>query len=414
MTTNAILYPADYVFVDSGPAKTGSSQVVTIDAAITRLAVQARDTALKATHTRRIGGQNAIDVQNRSLHANLGVMPLYQVSSTAVSIPFLGTQAIFGGGRGYSPGSIWADMSRLTYSGETYLPLNVFLSQPRIYLGTVSDVGSGKFCGGLSNDAFFSNVIDRVAFAELRMSRIAATLSQKIAGFAGGIGNKTYGYLIGGSVGLKFVRSGNRYTHSTDAVSYLGEILAAARISPHNGAGNRYSGYIFAGEGIAVGSNLPNGLGWWNPAYALSNAERLSYSSETTMVVSVTLDGSHTSHAVVGNETQAYIAGGLLNIAGSPGVSPFSNTIYAFTFGGETGALLSTTLTEAKICVDGASSQVSGYFIAGDTATSNWIGSTSIDRLSFESQTCSRIGVTTASPLSDQGATSDYAPGFSY
>lgn len=114
----------------------------------------------------------------------------------------------------------------------------------------------------------------------------------------------------------------------------------------------------------------------------------------------------------MGSPIKAYVAAGETGTVGGS-FNPYSSTIYAFTYSGETGALLSATLAEAKICTDGANSSVAGYVIGGDTITSGWIGSTSIDRLTFATEASARIGATLYQTFADQGSASDYGAGFS-
>ena len=408
MATNLLLYPLDY---ESGNS---AGKSLTIETAITNIRVQARDTALKEAHTRRFAGQNSIDLQNRSLSAGIGIMPLYQVGAATPVVPFLGTQALLGGGRGYTAGKAWANMSRLTFSGETFLPISLYLSSARLYIGTVSDATSGKFCGGTGGDVPASNVIDRAAYAEASLFRLAATIGNGIWGAAGGLNTKTYGYLLGGSANNVYLRSSYRFSHALNTMTYQGELTTWYRVSPHNGAGNAFNGYIFGGTGFVVGASNPNVFTWGDTAfgfsYAILNAGKLNYATEAHSTVSIAMDIYHVAHATLGSPIKAYIAAGSTGTVGGS-FNPYSNSIYGFTYSGETGALLSATLAEAKICTDGANSSVAGYVIGGDTAAT-WAGTTSIDRLTFGTEANVRIGATLYQPFSDQGSASDYGAGF--
>lgn len=424
MSNNLILYPLDYPQASAGGSgSAGSAQdstsISTVEGTLQQIDKEALDTAIKDALSRRIEGQGNIDTQDRLLSTVYGIMPLYVVTPTPQGIPFLGTQGIpflgtkgiTGGGKGYDGSSsygIWATMSRFTYSGESIATLATRLSSARVYMATVSDASGGKFLGGVAQGGVY-NTIDKVSYLDERVIKLSATLSQLIFGAAGGIGTKTLGYLLGGSTGTYFLKSGYRYNHSLDSVSYLGEITTVPRLSAHNGAGNRYNGYIFAGTGVR--GNLTNYFTWTDVAYHLFSIERLTYSNEVVSALGTTLTASHVSHAIFGNETKSYIAGGAMS-AGNQ-VLWATTTIEAFTFGGETSSVLSSGLQDAKICVDGVSSQIAGYAIGGDTLT-GWSGSKSIDKLLFSSEITSRIGASLSSYLNDQGGVSDYSPGFSY
>ena len=402
MSSNLLLYPPDYSFGASGSGAV-QTRVSTVSSAVEELQIQARNTALKKSHTRRIGGQNSIDNQNRAARAINMVLPLDQVGPSSILDSALGTAAYFCGGKGgYDPSHpLIQSITRLIFSGESLVPTGMQLTASRCYMGTVGESSAGRMASGLLAGWVVSDIIDRLTYREERLSRLSATLASPAQGSAG-LSTKVYGYLIGG-LNIQVLRTTNRFTFSTDTTAFMGSSLPSiARFAPHNGGGNRYSGYLFGG--VTKGPSDP-------AAYLfVTSIDKLTYATETFSLISASLSASQVSHALVGNDVKSYIAGGASERTIQ---NQFINLIEAFTFGGEVVSPLGVTLSQGKECADGASSSLAGY-IGGGLTDAAFIGSITIERLTFSSETISVMGVKLNTPLSDQGAVSDYGAGFIY
>jgi hypothetical protein len=397
MARNPQLFPTDFPTTLAGVG----SEEFALENAVTTVQRQARDTAVRQAHTRRIGGQNSIGNQNKLVSASPLLMPLHQIGSIIQAIPFLGTAAYLGGGRGH--GSTFSSIYRLPFSNETFNPLGVRLTDNREYAGTVGDASSGRFCGGFSNK-FGTTVasLDEFTYLKESVQRLAVQLSQARLGLAGGIGDKVKGLLLGGVAdgSSSAVRTGDRLTYATNTISGLGNFLAVNRFAPHNGTCNKFSGYVYGGSPLAFSGN------------PLFSVERVTLSTEALTTIGTTLAHAHVVHGACGNDIKGYLAGGNTNPPAT--WNWFTNTITAFTYSGETSAPLAATLTEGKVCVDGTGSSIAGYFVAGDTATSNWQGTTTADKLTYSNESTTRLGAQLSQPQADQGAVSDYGAGFSY
>lgn len=397
MARNPQLFPTDFPTTLPGVG----SEEFALENAVTTVQRQARDTAVRQAHTRRIGGQNSIGNQNKLVSASPLLMPLHQIGSTIQVVPFWGTAAYLGGGRGY--GTTFDSMYRLAFSNETFTPLGVRLTENREYSGTVGDAASGRLCGGFSSQ-FGTSVasIDDFNYLKESMQRLNSQLSQARLALAGGIGNKSKGFLLGGVQfgSIDAVRTGDRLTYATNTISGLGNFLAVNRFAPHNGTCNKFSGYVYGGSSQGYTGNL------------LFSIERVTLSSEAITTIGTTLAHAHVVHGACGSDSKGYLSGGNTNPVET--WNWFTNTITAFTYSGETSAPLSATLVDAKVCHDGTGSSVAGYFVGGDTTTSNWQGTTTADKLTYSNETNVRLGAQLSQPQSDQGAVSDYGAGFSY
>lgn len=397
MARNPQLFPTDFPATIPGVG----SEEFALENAVTTIQRQARDTAVRQAHTRRIGGQNSIGNQNKLVSASQLLMPLYQIGPVIQAPPFLGTAAYLGGGRGYT--STFDAMYQLPFSNETFADMGVRLTEARMYCGTVGDASAGRFCGGF-NSKFGTSVtsLDEFTYLKESVQRLGAQLSQARFGLAGGIGDKTKGLLLGGvAVGsTSAVRTGDRLTYATNTISGLGNFLLANRIAPHNGTCSKFSGYIYGGSPIAW-------LG--GPLFTI---ERVTLTTEAITTIGTTLAHAHVVHGACGNDIKGYLAGGNTNPPAS--WNWFTDTITAFTYSGETAAPLSAKLIEPKVCLDGTGSSAAGFFVGGDTPTANWQGTTTADKLTYSNETTARLGAQLSQPQSDQGAVSDYGAGFSY
>lgn len=392
---NILLYPLDYPSEISDAADNAS---FALENAVTLLEVQSRDTAIRQALNRRVSGQTDSSLQNRLCRARPVLMPLTRIGSRQVPAPvFLGTIAYLGGGRSHG-GAIIKAITSFSLTNDTIAPTGFRLSDGRTYMGTVGNQSSAMFCGGVNLQGL-SGTVDELSYRQVSIRRVGSGLTIPI--FCGaGMGNKSIGVLLGGidAAGVS-LRHGERVTYGNEPTfSSLGNILATSRAAPHNGTSTPTTGFVYGG-GSGLFFSLP----------ILFSIESFNFSTLTTAPVGSNLVKRHIVHAAVGGSTKGYLLGGSDN----PPASPFGAEISAFTYSGQTLALLGITLPDAKVCSDGIGSSGAGYGVGGDTATSQWQGSTSIDKLTYDTEAISRIGATLPDPTADQGGIGDYGAGFS-
>ncbi|NJR40722.1 MAG: hypothetical protein HC781_20180 [Leptolyngbyaceae cyanobacterium CSU_1_4] len=380
MSANPVLYPLDY------PADAQDGELLALDTAILTLRVQARDTALKQSHTRRIGGQNAIQVQNKVSKARPVPMPLTQVGLRSIpAVGLQGTMAILAGGRGHG---VSTDTIAFYYSNESAKPTGVRLSEVRNYMGTIGDSSAGIFAGGIAASGL-SATMDEISYPKMTTRRLGASLT--LARFAtAGVGNKDIGVFLGGAKRTDggMVTNGEVYTYATGTIQATS--LITARQAAHNGTSNPTDGFIYGGSSDGFVGLQP-----------FTSIERYNFATRTSNAVGAALSVPHIVHAAFGNKLKGYVAGGLGFVA----------TVSRLTYSGLTVATVGN-LPEGKVCADGASTNYSGYTFGGDLASTNWQGTRTIDKLGFASEAIARLGSLLPTPMADQGAVSDYGAGF--
>lgn len=388
MSKNLLIYPNDFTL----PARLGSvatsSTSTTLEAAVSQIATQARDTALRQAHTRRILGQSTIS-QNKSVKTGL-LMPLHQVGTVIAAPPFLGTVA-------YIPGT--DGLQCFLFSNETFRRSTAKLPQEYLYGSVTGNSESGKFVGGLTGTGLVGNNFDKLDYKKEAVSRTAAKLVEpRIAGI-GQMGNALTGIIAGGANSAGVLRQDcHFYNHLTDVVNTLANFLQRARFAPHGGASSQFSGYILGGSTSYFGTDL------------IRSIERIPYATGTSASINVAPDAphSHWVHATFSNPVKGYFAGG----ANSFPYGSDMDRITALTFSGETTALIAARLAQPTICSFGAGSSGAGYIFAG------WNGDLSlinkgVSKLDYATEATSIIGAHLLEQAWDRGAISDYSPGFS-
>jgi len=395
MPRNPAIYPDDFVTSRSlGSIKT----TLTIESAVSSIEIQARDTALRQAHTRRIAGQNEIANQNKLLRIASRLMPLNQVGTVVASSPILGKTAYFGGGRQESKATNY--ITTFLFSNEIFKESDLTLSSPRLYVGTVGNNESGKICGGQSTvTGTFYDAIDKITFnnGAGKLQKIAAVLSQGLLGAVGGMGDKVKGILVGGVAGNgKLTRDAHVYTHAIDEIRVIANQLTTARFAPHNGLSSKTAGYVWLGSEK-----------FYNGAVVRVIDKTIYDSNLVATPISTTATQSQVVHASFSNPRRGHIAGGFVNAQGA-----LSNSITGFTFSGETSAILSATLDQPRVCVDGTGSSVAGYTVGGSTATA--ASTKTVQKYDYATDINRVIDAQLTIPLADQGAIADYGPGFSY
>jgi hypothetical protein len=387
---NRKFYPLAYPGEEQDGA--GDSALSSIDSAIEVINVQAIDTALQQTHTRRIGGANSIQNQNSILEAFNRYMPNSNIGVSQVSRPsFGGTTAFAPGGNAY--GQNVNPSFGFSFDSESVFPLDLRLSELRGYVGVLNSPASGIFAGG-EGLAGMSRLIDIVKFALPSILRGSATLSQPLTGVVG-VGTALVGYFMGGrNLAVGTVRSIEKYSHSLDRCDLVSSQLTTGRSAPHSGLSSRTEGVVLGG--VVMSSATLS----YTP---ITSIEVINFLTDQVVAIGASLTHPHYSHAAFGTRTSGYLCGGLL----SPS-SIRTDLISKYSYSNRTVSPLSIRLQEAKVCCDGTGSGRAGYVLGGSAI--NWLGSASIDKLQYDPEIVSRLGSQLARPIVDKGVACDFNP----
>lgn len=395
MARNSLIYPEDFPLVArlGVAAMTASQTAVTLESAVSSIEVQARDTALRQAHTRRISGQSAINNQNKFVRTGL-LMPLHEVGNITAAPRFLGTTT-------YIPGT--NGLQCFLFSNEVFRRSTAKLPQEYIYGSTTGNSESGKFVGGMTGTGLTGDQFDKIVYKKETVVRTNARLSEPRLTSIGQMGTPTTGIIVGGytTSGLVSLRDCHFYNHVADSVSVVGNFLQRERFAPHGGTSSLFAGYILGG------SSKPFGID------RIRSIERIPYATNTVSSVNVSPDAPHAHwvHAAFSSPVKGYYAGGANTPP--PYIDGFMDRITAITFSGETSALIAARLAQPTICSFGAGSSQAGYIFAG------WIGDLTlvnkgVSKLDYDSETTSVIGAQLLEQAWDRGAVADYSPGFSY
>lgn len=382
-----LAYPSDR------PPTIDDSTTSALDSAIELVNIQAIDTALQQSHTRRIGGANSIQNQNSVLDAINRFMPNSNVGAVQTARPsFSGTTAFLAGGRGYNGAT--SSSVGFSFDSETSYPIDLRLSELRSYMGTLNSPSSGVFAGGTGQASGVSKFIDIIKFALPSISRAGATLSEALF-TACGVGDAVHGFLLGGSFNTGVTtRSIDRFNHQSGTSSPSASQLSTGRSAPHNGLSSRTEGVVLGGSGSVFGT--------FNSA--MTSVEIIDFNTEQMTIAGTNLTYPHIAHAAFGDKSVGYVCGGMASAT-----NIYSDLITKYTHTTRTTAPLSVRLQEPKICCDGIGSGRAGYIMGGDTALSQWLGSTGIDKIQYGAvESISRLGSQLGFKVADQGAVSDF------
>lgn len=402
MPVNPDLFPDDY----PGYGLIGTELVD----AVTQLRTEALNAARRQAHTRRIGGQMAIANQAQAVPTFTQRIPLHRVGPVAKAVPFAGSVAVLGGGRTYTDGyqTVVRTMYNFSFNPEVIYPLGATLSVQRTYPGTVGNATAGLFAGG---DVVLN--LDQYTYLTRQNARVAAQISVANLGLSGGINTRTKGLLCGGNAypQATATRTVERVTFGLiPLVSTLANFLPIARSTPHNSICSPSFGYLYSGS-------RGNFFGGAADGTAIMSIERINHTTtpETTTTLGVTVTLPHRIHCCMSSQIKGYVATGSQLLDGFPYLNWFSDKITALTFSGDTLSTLGITLPDPRTCTDGVGHESAGYCVAGDSPSSGWEGSKTVDRISYTApETTARIGAELTINQADQGGICDYGPGFSY
>lgn len=440
---NVLLFPPDF------PNISTQSE---LEDAVTRLRTEAVNTARRQSHTRRIGGQQAIENQNRAVLAIPILMPFDQIGQqappitpapaptapTTVAPPvppapaappappagdpptppavqpaavtiaqngtprIVGTVGVFGGSTKIkNPTAPRRFMQELSLIQETTNRLGTQLTQDRNYRATTGNLARGLFCGG-DND---SVTIDIYNYGRKSIRRAGVKLSVARYGATGNIQNPQKGVLVGGAITkTSSARDLQRITFSDPLViARVANFLPSPRFSPHGAMCSPSYGYVYSGSASAhTGAPLNTILEIYHlPA------------TETVATLGATIASRfHVVHAAFGHADAGFVAAG--SHANPIQSNWFSEQITKLPFQTKIPSTLATTLAQPKTCADGTGSNLAGYTVGGHIGS---IGNhtNTIDRLAYAPtpEQNRRIGTQLTTSQEDQGSISDYGPGFS-
>jgi hypothetical protein len=309
-----------------------------------------------------------------------------------------GTIAYLMGGRSYE--GLIKDTMAFSLANEISSPVGTFPTEARVYTGTVFTQTMGLFCGGFGA-AGISRIIDEMLYTPLQMRRYGAMLNNAVHSVAG-VGTKVQGFLVGGAGAVLSgsstpvdvaVQRVEVVTYATQTIAPNTQSLATPLVSPHNSTGIRATGFIYGGASQV-----------WSQSLLLTSIQALTFATGAIAQISNTLPLAHHIHAAAGNKIKAIIMGGCI----APG-SWKSNKVTAFTYSGQTAALVSQSLAESKQCMDGGGSNLAAYGFGGDSDTSGAYGTSTIDKVDYGSEAVTRLGTQLPKPAADQGCVGDYS-----
>ena len=321
------------------------------------------------------------------------------------------TAGYFGGGRP-TPGVV---MNKTTYSTETTaaLPSDANLSSSRYYISATSarsnalpttaapsapatrfsdgagpSPNAGYYGGGFSGGSALSTM-DKTDFASDTTAAVpGAALSGERASFSGATGNSTDGYFGGGySYSVPgSVSTMDKVTYSSDTTAAVpGANLSAAR-SYAAATGTADAGY-FGGE------FLPS---------SVSTMDKTTYSSDTTAAVpGAALSSARHSATATGNTTAGYFGGGF------PGPkSTMDKTTYSTD---TTAAVPGANLSSARYGTGATGNSTAGYFGGGAVS----IAISSVDKVTYSSDTTAAVpGANLSVKRAFHGATGNSTDGY--
>ena len=406
MPRNPKIYPNDF-----SSAPEASKVISTFDSAIQAVEINARDTSLKQAYKSRVTGQDVISVLGQISRQNFFRLPLQKIGGgvlTASSL--LGTAGYYTGGRDASRGSLTLNnIESLRYSNETTSLLTAKLSENRSYGSICGNASTGKIGGGTD---FFgqtnSLTIDKLDYGLqtcFRIStRIPGTASDFGTNVTGGMGTTSHGLMVGVSTAMV-------YNHAFDSISLLTTYADYVGYSIHHGLSSRVNGYLW--------SRIKNALPGFDWAWASPDRRivRASYATSafTPSLINKNTNHDHGNHAAANSKTNGYVMAGAVTAIWHN--NWHSDDITRFNFAQEQQTLLTAKLSRKVVCMTASGSSLAAYTGGGDAfpaGSTTWVGTTSIEKLTYTTESISIIGARLIAPVSDHGTLTDYNPSWSY
>jgi len=270
---------------------------------------------------------------------------------------------IRGGVKGYFAGGtdssfiIVATADKLTYSTDTTVAQTTAnLSQAKSNMAGVSEkLTKGYFAGGVSTGSTIVATADKLTYStDTTVAQVSANISQARDQLVGCSGDSTKGYFAGGNTGSR-VTTADKITYSIDTtVAQTTANLSQARQNLAGISDGSTKGYFAGGQNS--GGN------------AVTTADKLIFSNDTT-AAQTTANLSQARYGLAGcngNSTNGYFAGGTTNS------SNLLSTADKLTYSTDTTIAQTTTnLSQARFELAGISEGLTkGYFAGGNTGTS--------------------------------------------
>ncbi|QLE46370.1 hypothetical protein FD723_39865 (plasmid) [Nostoc sp. C052] len=391
MPRNPLFYPDDFPTEKRGASTTANN----FETAINLLQTNARDTALLQIHARRSAAQGIVGNQGKITKISHDIMPSYLVGNRINNSLVIGTTA-------YIPGNY--GLQCFSYHNENFRRSSIKLEHDLHYVVTTGNSESGKIGCGVDWSGAFSSVFNKIKYypKEFVEGAIAQLSEPRIAAI-GQIGDATRGIIAGGANKFGVLqRNSSTYTHATDTIVAIANLLQIARFAPHGGLSSKFAGYILGGSDAYFGGT------------PLKSIEKVNYTTNigAATTISSTIEHSHTVHAAFGNANKGYLLGG--SNASPVNTKWASNVITGFTYSGEIATALSISLPNELTCSFGAGSSEAGYVFTGWVEDSfNSLSNTSVFKLRFADEQPFLIEVKLLEDAWDTGAVSDYGAGFS-
>ncbi len=284
--------------------------------------------------------------------------------TTSPSGPAMGY--VLGGAFPYS----FSTVDRIDYSNDTgTAAVKGPLSAGTSYQAAVSSKDHGYSLGGKTPGESKSSKVDRVDYAnDTATAAVKGSLSAGYYRSYAAVGNKEYGYLIGGnypSAPWSSITQRIEYANDTATASPKGKLQEAVYLSA--GAGNLSYGYTAGGQSPS------------NGASNYSTVERLDYASDTTnAVVKGPLAQGARKLTATGTASYGYWGGGT-----SPDISIIQRVDYA---SDTSTAVAKGPLTMIRDSFGSFSAPGHGYFAGGKYPVVS-----SIDRMDYSSDTTTAV-----------------------
>ena len=209
----------------------------------------------------------------------------------------------------------------------------------------------GYIAGGFGNVSSISK-LDMASETYTRLTTSLSETNRRLGGF----GNLTQGYA---AAGTQPVRSWcQKLVYSTETRTTLTSQMQSAR-GYLRAIGNNTIGYVGGGTG--------------NPS-SKTQMDKMPYSTETFSTLP-SIPTSRYRYASLGNQTQAYFAGGYPNAMSKVTKITYSNDSYATT----------PTLSYSATFQTGAGNATKGYVVSGEG------GGTRVDKITFSNDTPARV-----------------------
>lgn len=368
------------LFLDDYPGATLGGTISATDAAIASLSAGSIMAALRQAGSRRSQAQQAIYLQNTGSRVIPNPMPLAAGAATVAPSSGAGSR------------DLSFNFGNLTYANGATNSIHRFDMTTKqmgaIGAQLVSTQATATGAVSSPGNVFIFNpqTMDRFTIATLSCSQVSSGLS-------------TYGNLqaqpvaIGGTdvfAVLNIATALSVYTFATGVNTTTGTNLAANNIFYSSAVQSATNGYSFGG---------------WISATAI---QRVVLSTRVITTLGAVLPATAACAAGIGNSTVGFSVGGFTGVSNAS----TSALVQKLTYGGETTATVSATLSTALAFRHGSGSATSGILAGGSPNTSGTSGVTVTDEFTYTGETMARLSATLTGGVGMISSSSTYSPGF--